>query len=345
MDQITIRMPDDFHLHVRDGAMLEGVIHHTVARFARAIIMPNLKPPVVTVSDAALYRERIQKVAGNAFEPLMTLYLTDQTNPQTIEAAKKSGFIHGVKLYPSGATTNSDAGVRELAGMDSVFRAMEEVDLPLLIHAEVTDPSIDIFARETVFLDRFLRKLPEKFPRLRIVFEHITTAAGAEFVTGAPPTVAATITPHHLLLNRNALFVGGIRPHNYCLPVLKKETDRLALMEAATSGNPRFFAGTDSAPHEKSTKENACGCAGIYNAHAAVELYAEAFDSMGALDKLEGFMSESGARFYGLPLNNRKLKLIRKNQIIPAAYNFAGLSVVPMRSGETISWSIEDAFE
>ncbi|MBL8020087.1 MAG: dihydroorotase [Leptospirales bacterium] len=340
MDQITIRMPDDFHLHVRDGAMLDGVIGHTVARFARAIIMPNLKPPVVTVSDAAAYRDRILKAAGRSFEPLMTLYLTDKTDSATVEAAKKSGFIHGVKLYPSGATTNSDAGVRELQKMDPVFRAMESVDLPLLIHAEVTDPQVDIFDRETVFLDRFLRALPDKFPRLRIVFEHITTAAGAAFVESAPTTVAATITPHHLLLNRNALFVGGIRPHNYCLPVLKKETDRLALIKAATSGNPRFFAGTDSAPHEKSTKENACGCAGIYNAHAAVELYAEAFDSVNALAKLEPFLSENGARFYGLPLNTAKLSLVRANQPIPAAFDFGGMPVVPMRSGEIVQWSI-----
>lgn len=344
MQSITIRRPDDFHVHIRSGTMMRDLVRHTARQFARAIIMPNLKPPVRTVAEAQIYREEILRaVEGMQFEPLMTLYLTDTTTPAEIEKARKSGIIHGVKLYPSGATTNSDAGVTDLKALDPVLAAMQEHDLPLLVHGEVTEKSVDVFDRETAFLENYLKHVPGRFGKLRIVFEHITTRAAVDYVMNGPETVAATITPHHLLWNRNEIFRGGIRPHAYCLPVLKREEDRRALLRAATSGSPRFFCGTDSAPHERSTKEHSCGCAGIYNAHAAVELYALAFEQAGALPRLEGFLSEHGASFYGLPLNQDRISLIRKEQPVPASFEFGSQAVVPMFAGETIPWSIEYA--
>jgi dihydroorotase len=344
MQSITIRRPDDFHVHVRSGAMMCDLVRHTARQFARAIIMPNLRPPVRTVEEARRYREEILRaVDGMDFEPLMTLYLTDATSTAEISKARKSGFIHGVKLYPSGATTNSDSGVTDLMALDPVLAAMQAEEMPLLVHGEVTDKSVDVFDRETAFLQSYLRHVPERFEKLRIVFEHITTAAAVEYVMRAPDTVAATITPHHLLWNRNEIFRGGLRPHAYCLPVLKREEDRQALLGAAASGSPRFFCGTDSAPHERSTKESSCGCAGIYNAHAAVELYALAFERAGALEKLEGFLSENGARFYGLPLNSRTITLNQVPQRVPDHYDFGAQPVVPMFAGETIPWSVDYA--
>ncbi|HNI08100.1 MAG TPA: dihydroorotase, partial [Thiobacillaceae bacterium] len=301
MDRLTLTRPDDWHLHLRDGAMLAAVLPDTARRFGRAIVMPNLKPPVRTVADANAYRERILAAlpAGMAFEPLMTLYLTDNTDPAEIARAKASGGVQAVKYYPAGATTNSDSGVTDIRKVDAVLAAMQEAGLPLLLHGEVTDTEVDVFDREAVFIDRILAPLLQRLPRLKIVLEHITTRQAAEFVTAAPANVAATVTAHHLLYNRNAMFQGGIRPHYYCLPVLKRETHRAALIEAATGGNPKFFLGTDSAPHPKGAKECACGCAGIYTAHAALELYAEAFDGAGALDRLEAFASFHGPDFYG----------------------------------------------
>lgn len=304
---LTLARPDDWHLHVRDGAMLAAVLPHTARQFGRAIIMPNLKPPVTTTAQAQAYRERILAAvpAGMTFEPLMTLYLTDNTPADEIRRARESGCVHGVKLYPAGATTNSDAGVTDLLGKCAkTLEAMQEVGMPLLVHGEVTDPSIDLFDREKVFIDRVMEPLRRALPGLKVVFEHITTKDAADYVRDADAAsgrIGATITAHHLLYNRNAMFFGGIRPHYYCLPVLKRETHRIALVEAATSGNPRFFLGTDSAPHAKGAKEAACGCAGCYTALHALELYAEAFDQAGALDKLEGFASFFGADFYGLP--------------------------------------------
>lgn len=304
---LTLARPDDWHLHVRDGAMLAAVLPHTARQFGRAIIMPNLKPPVTTTAQAQAYRERILAAvpAGMTFEPLMTLYLTDNTPADEIRRARESGCVHGVKLYPAGATTNSDAGVTDLLGKCAkTLEAMQEVGMPLLVHGEVTDPSIDLFDREKVFIDRVMEPLRRALPGLKVVFEHITTKDAADYVRDADAAsgrIGATITAHHLLYNRNAMFLGGIRPHYYCLPVLKRETHRIALVEAATSGNPRFFLGTDSAPHAKGAKEAACGCAGCYTALHALELYAEAFDQAGALDKLEGFASFFGADFYGLP--------------------------------------------
>lgn len=337
---MTIAMPDDFHVHLRDGVMLEGIVSHTAASFARAIVMPNLKPPIATTEEARLYRNRILALAPG-FTPLMTLYLTDRTEPDEVNRAVESEMIYGIKLYPSGATTNSEAGVHDLEKLYPVLARMEQMDLPLLVHGEVTDASVDVFDREKVFLDRHLKKLPQTFPGLRIVFEHITTREAASYVMQSPKNVAATITPHHLLMNRNSMFRGGIRPHNYCLPVLKREEDRVALLDAATSGNGKFFAGTDSAPHERSTKENSCGCAGIYNAHAAVELYAEAFEAVGKLDRLEAFLSHYGADFYRVPRNQKTIRLTKKTQTVPDYFDFGGQKVVPMRAGETISWSIE----
>ncbi|MGB1275522.1 MAG: dihydroorotase, partial [Nannocystaceae bacterium] len=326
MQSIEITRPDDWHLHLRDGASLAAVAHYTARQFARAIVMPNLRPPVTDTAAARAYHQRIvAALAGYgspAFEPLMTLYLTDETPPAEIAKAKASGLVHAVKLYPSGATTNSDAGVTAIERVYPVLEAMQSLGMPLLIHGEVTDSAIDIFDREEVFLSRTLAPLVERFPSLKVVVEHITTADAVAFVKAAPKTVAATITAHHLLLNRNAMLVGGIKPHTYCLPVLKRERHRQALVAAATSGNPKFFLGTDSAPHGRAAKESACGCAGAFTAHAALELYAEAFAEAGALDQLEGFASFHGPDFYGLPRNTSKVRLIREPWVAPKELPF-----------------------
>ncbi|MDP2110276.1 MAG: dihydroorotase [Thiobacillus sp.] len=338
-DTLTLIRPDDWHIHFRDGAAMQSVLPDTARVFARAIAMPNLRPPVVSVADAAAYRERLLAAAsGTAFEPLMTLYLTDNTTPEEIRRARASGFIHAVKYYPAGATTNSDSGVTELAKAYKAIAAMEEAGLPLLLHGEVVDPEVDVFDREAVFIERRLIPLLRDFPRLKIVLEHITTRQAAEFVAAAPANVAATVTVHHLLYNRNAMFKGGIRPHMYCLPVLKREQHRQALVAAAISGNPKFFLGTDSAPHAVGAKETACGCAGIYTAHAAIELYAEAFEDAGALDKLEAFASFHGADFYGLPRNTDTITLKRESWDAPARLKLGEESLVPLRAGETIRW-------
>ncbi len=342
MTDLSLLRPDDWHLHVRDGAHLASVVPFTARQFARAIIMPNLKPPVTTVAAAAAYRERIVQAvpAPYQFEPLMTLYLTDTTSPEEIVAAKASGFIFGAKLYPSGATTNSDAGVTSIEKIFPVLEAMQAADLVFQVHGEVTDPNVDVFDRERVFIDRILTHLVERFPKLRIVMEHVTTREGVQFVTGARAGVGATITPQHLLLNRNAIFQGGIRPHNYCLPVLKREHDRQALVEAATSDNQRFFLGTDSAPHARHTKENSCGCAGVFSAHAAIELYAEAFEAAGRLDRLQAFASERGADFYGLPRNTSRITLRRAEWTPPATYRFGSEELTPFRAGEPMAWQL-----
>lgn len=339
---IEIRRPDDWHLHLRDGADMQSVLPHTAERFARAVVMPNLKPPITTVAEAEAYRGRILAAlpAHLSFEPLMTLYLTPNTTAKEVHRAKQSGFVHAVKLYPAGATTNSEAGVSTLKNMYPVIAAMEEADLPLLVHGEVTDHKVDVFDRERTFLETELAPLIQKFPQLRVVFEHITTREAADFVESASARVAATITAHHLLLNRNALFTGGIRPHHYCLPVLKREEHRQRLVTAATSGNPKFFAGTDSAPHAKHTKENSCGCAGIYTAFGAVELYCEAFDNAGALDRFGGFMSEFGPRFYGVPLNTGTLTLKKEKSAIPESFVMGENSLVPLRAGGELEWRI-----
>ncbi|CAN0618528.1 Dihydroorotase [Burkholderia sp. lig30] len=342
---LTLARPDDWHLHVRDGAMLAGVLPHTARQFGRAIIMPNLKPPVTTTAQAQAYRERILAAvpAGMTFEPLMTLYLTDNTPPDEIRRARESGFVHGVKLYPAGATTNSDAGVTDLAKCAKTLETMQETGMPLLVHGEATDPSIDLFDREKVFIDRVMTPLRRDFPGLKVVFEHITTKDAADYVRdadAAPGLIGATITAHHLLYNRNAIFVGGIRPHYYCLPVLKRETHRVALVEAATSGNPRFFLGTDSAPHARNAKEAACGCAGCYTALHALELYAEAFDKADALDKLEGFASFYGADFYGLPRSTETVTLRRESWELPLEILAGDTPVVPLRAGEPIGWKL-----
>ncbi len=344
MQTLTITRPDDWHLHLRDGAALAAVLPDTARRFSRAIVMPNLKPPVTTVAQAAAYRERIlaELPAGMAFEPLMTLYLTDNTAPMEIDTARASGFVHAVKYYPAGATTNSDAGVTDIARCQATLARMEALGMPLLVHGESTDPAVDVFDREPVFIDRVLRPLLRDFPRLRLVFEHITTQEAVQFVRAAGPNVAATITAHHLLLNRNAIFAGGIRPHHYCLPVLKRETHRQALVEAACSGHPKFFLGTDSAPHARHAKESACGCAGCYTAPAAIELYAEAFEAAGALDKLEAFASFNGADFYGLPRNSAKITLRKETWTMAAQLPFAdGDHIVPLRAGEPIAWRLD----
>ncbi|MGL6070346.1 dihydroorotase [Craterilacuibacter sp.] len=342
MHTLTLIRPDDWHLHVRDGEGLAAVLPDTCRQMGRAIIMPNLKPPVTTVELAASYRARIlaARPAGSNFEPLMTLYLTDNTSPDEIRKARACGFVHGVKLYPAGATTNSDAGVSSLEKAMPALEAMAEVGLPLLVHGEVTDPAIDIFDREAVFIDQVLAPLLVRLPGLKVVMEHITTQQAAEFVAGAPANVAATITAHHLLMNRNALFVGGIRPHHYCLPVLKRETHRLALVTAATSGSAKFFLGTDSAPHARHAKESACGCAGMYTAHAAIELYAEAFEAAGALDKLEAFASLNGPAFYGLPVNGDSITLVKEDWVVPALLAYGDDTLVPLRAGETIGWKM-----
>ena len=348
-DTLTLTRPDDWHLHVRDGAMLAAVLPHTARQFGRAIIMPNLRPPVTTTEQALAYRQRIlaalpQTGDGAAFEPLMTLYLTDNTPPDEIRRARASGVVHGVKLYPAGATTNSDAGVTNLAKCAKTLEAMQDVDMPLLVHGEVTDAEIDLFDREKVFIDRVLIPLRRDFPALKVVFEHITTKDAAEYVRdaqAAPGTLGATITAHHLLYNRNAIFQGGIRPHYYCLPVLKREIHRVALVQAATSGSSRFFLGTDSAPHPKGLKEHACGCAGCYTALHALELYAEAFDAAGALDRLEGFASFHGADFYGLPRNGGTVTLRRENWTLPAEVAAGDGTIVPLRGGETLAWRLD----
>ncbi|MCE4062402.1 dihydroorotase [Pandoraea sputorum] len=341
--ELTITRPDDWHLHVRDGDVLKSVLPDSARQFGRAIIMPNLKPPVTTTEHAAAYRERIlaARPAGNTFEPLMTLYLTDNTPAEEIRRAKASGFVHGVKLYPAGATTNSDAGVTDLAKCRGALEAMQDVGMPLLVHGEVTSSDIDIFDREKVFIDKVMSPLRRDFPGLKVVFEHITTQDAAEYVASAEGPIAATITPHHLLYNRNAIFTGGIRPHYYCLPVLKRETHREALVKAATSGSPRFFLGTDSAPHARGVKEAACGCAGCYTALHAVELYAEAFDKAGALDKLEAFASFYGPDFYELPRNADKVTLVREDWTLPAELPMGDQTVVPLRGGEVIGWKFK----
>ncbi|MBD8880200.1 dihydroorotase [Rhodanobacter sp. 7MK24] len=340
--RLEITRPDDWHLHLRDGAALGSVVADTARQFGRAIVMPNLKPPVTTVAQAEDYRRRILAClpADTRFQPLMTLYLTEATTPDEIARAKASGIVHAVKYYPAGATTNSQAGVRDLANVQAALEAMEQHGLPLLMHGEVTDSSVDIFDREQVFIERHLIPLRERFPELRMVLEHITTRAAVEFVREAPTHVGATITAHHLLLNRNAIFEGGIRPHHYCLPVLKRETHRTALVEAATSGDAHFFLGTDSAPHAQEAKEAACGCAGIYTAHAAIELYAEAFEQAGKLDRLEAFASFHGPDFYGLPRNADTIVLERKPWTVPDAIPFGESQCVPFRAGQSVAWSI-----
>lgn len=342
--RLEITRPDDWHLHLRDGDTLASVISHSARRFARAIVMPNLKPPVTTVAQAEAYRQRILACLpqGARFQPLMTLYLTEDTAPEEIAKAKASDSVFAVKYYPAGATTNSQSGVRDLERVTAVLEAMEKHELPLLLHGEVTDPQIDIFDREKVFIERHLLPLQARFPGLRMVLEHITTKDAVEFVTSAPANVAATLTAHHLLLNRNALFEGGIRPHNYCAPILKRETHRQALLAAATSGDTHFFLGTDSAPHPREGKETACGCAGLYTAHAAIELYAEAFEQAGKLENLEAFASFNGPDFYRLPRNTDRIVLERTPWTVPDSYPLVGSAVVPMRAGGTMDWTLVD---
>ena len=340
--ELKITRPDDWHLHLRDGALMKSVLPDTARQFARAIVMPNLRPPVTTVAQAREYRSRILSAlpAGAKFDPLMTLYLTDHTSAAEIRNAKQSGIVHAVKLYPAGATTNSDAGVTDLRKTYAALEELQRCGLPLLVHGEVTDSNIDIFDREAVFIERVLQPLLKDLPELRVVFEHITTNNAAQFVANAPDSIAATITAHHLLYNRNAMLVGGIRPHYYCLPVLKRETHREALVKAAISGNKKFFLGTDSAPHAQHTKENSCGCAGCYTAHAAIELYAEAFEAENALDKLEGFASFYGADYYGLPRNKESITLRNKEWQIPASLGFGEHLLVPLRAGEKMKWTL-----
>ena len=342
-NSITLTRPDDWHVHLRDGAVLADVVPHTARQFGRAIVMPNLKPPVTTTAMAAEYRQRTLAAVpeGTRFEPLMTLYLTDNTSADEIRRAVDSGFVKAVKLYPAGATTNSDAGVTDLKRCIGALEAMQAAGLPLLIHGEVTDADIDLFDREAVFIERVLQPLRKSLPGLRIVFEHITTKDAAEYVRDADGDIAATITAHHLLYNRNAIFKGGIRPHYYCLPVLKRETHRQALVDAATSGNPRFFLGTDSAPHPKGLKEHACGCAGCYTALHAMELYAQAFDAAGALDRLEAFASFNGPDFYRLPRNADKVTLSRQPWSVPDEVRMGDTSLVPLDAGQTLGWKFD----
>ncbi len=342
---LTLIRPDDWHLHLRDGAALAAVLPDTARRFGRAIVMPNLKPPVRTVEEAAAYRERILAAlpTGMSFEPLMTLYLTDVTPPEEIAKVKASGFVKALKLYPAGATTNSDAGVTDINKVLPTLAEMARQGIPLLVHGEVTDPSVDVFDREAVFIERVMKPLLGKLPDLKVVFEHITTKQAANFVWSAGANVAATITAHHLLLNRNALFQGALPQHHYCLPVLKRELHREALMDVAISGNPRFFLGTDSAPHARGIKQTLCGCAGIYTAHAGIELYAEAFESVNALDRLEGFASRFGPLFYGLPANADTITLVKEPVAVPAEIPYLADDVlVPMRAGETVAWRLLD---
>lgn len=339
---LTITRPDDWHLHLRDGDAMRAVLPATTQQFARAIIMPNLKPPIRSVAEAAAYRQRIRaaRPAGSDFEPLMTLYLTDNTTPADIRETRASGVVTAVKYYPAGATTNSDMGVSDIGRCDAVLAAMEEAGLPLLLHGEVADAAVDVFDREKIFIERHLTPLCRRFPKLKMVLEHVTTTEAVDFVLAATDNVAATITPQHLLYNRNAIFKGGLRPHFYCLPVLKRESHRLALLKAATSGNRRFFLGTDSAPHEKHSKEAACCGAGCYSALHAMPLYAEAFESVAALDKLEGFASFHGADFYGLPRNHTTLTLQKETWTVPAEVPFAGGTLVPLRAGEQMQWRL-----
>ncbi len=340
-DTLTITRPDDWHLHLRDGDALRAVAPFTARQFARAIVMPNLKPAVTTVKQAVAYVDRIVEAVGDSpFEPLMTLYLTDNTGADEIERARKSCFIKAVKLYPAGATTNSDEGVTDIRNCDDALAAMQECGMPLLVHGEVTSDDVDVFEREKRFIDQVLLPLCNRFPRLKIVFEHITTADAVNFVLDSHDNIAATITPHHLMYNRNALFKGGIRPHLYCLPVLKHETHRQALLHAATGGNKKFFLGTDSAPHARHSKESACGCAGIFSAHAAIEFYACVFEEMNALDKLEAFASFHGPDFYGLPRNSDTITLQKTDWTIPQSYPLGEDSVIPMMAGETLPWKL-----
>ncbi len=345
MSILTLRRPDDWHLHLRDGAALASIVKFTAERFGRAIVMPNLKPPIATAAAATAYQQRVLAALPktSTFTPLMTLYLTDSTAPEEIDRALAAGCVHGVKLYPAGATTHSDAGVTDIRKTYAVLERMQERGMPLLVHGETARPEVDVFDRETVFIEETLGPLIERFTRLKVVFEHITTARAAEFVSRARSGVAATITPQHLLHNRSAIFAGGIRPHYYCLPILKRERDRTALVEAATSGNPRFFLGTDSAPHERSAKETACGCAGMFTAHAAIELYAEVFEQSGHLDRLEAFASDFGADFYGLPRHEERIVLKREPWVVPERYPFGDGAVVPYRAGETVAWRLQSA--
>jgi dihydroorotase len=342
-DRLTLLRPDDWHIHLRDGAVLPHTVADVAHQFARAIIMPNLVPPVRNAAEAGAYRQRIldARPSGSDFEPLMVLYLTDATQPQEIREAKACGFVYAAKLYPAGATTNSDSGVTRLENIFPVLEAMAEVGLPLLVHGEVTRSEIDIFDREKYFIDEQLSRVTERFPTLRVVFEHITTRDAVQFVEAAASNVGATITAHHLLYNRNHMLVGGIRPHFFCLPILKRNTHQDALLDAATSGNPKFFLGTDSAPHAQHAKENACGCAGCYTAHAAIELYAEAFEQRNALPRLEAFASHFGSDFYGLPRNSEQITLVREPWTLPASLPFGEQQVIPLRAGETLQWRLE----
>ncbi len=347
LQQISLARPDDWHLHLRDGAAMAAVVAYSARQFHRAIIMPNLRPPVTTTELALAYHQRILDAlpADSDFQPLMTLYLTDTTSADEVRRAQKSGYVHAVKLYPAGATTHSDAGVTDLAKVDDTLTVMAEIGLPLLVHGEMTRADIDVFDREKAFIDNQLAPLLTRHPQLKVVFEHITTADAAQFVHDSGANVAATITPQHLLYNRNAMLVGGMHPHFYCLPVLKRENHRQALIKAATSGNPRFFLGTDSAPHSRSAKESACGCAGIFSAHAAIELYASAFEQAGALDRLEGFASHFGADFYGLPRNKERVTLVKQNWQVPDTLPFADTAgeapLVPFLAGETLHWKLQ----
>ena len=344
---LTITRPDDWHLHLRDGELMRSVVGATARVFGRAVVMPNLQPPVTTVVAAAAYRERIAAALpeGSRFAPLLTLYLTDSTTPDEIALAQRSGFIVGAKYYPAGATTHSESGVTEVSRVYRALQAMERQELPLLVHGEVTDADVDVFDRERVFVERTLSRIARDFPGLRIVLEHVTTREAVEFVTAASANIAATITPQHLLWSRNALLAGGVRPHLYCLPVPKRETHRRAVLQAATSGNAKFFLGTDSAPHAKTAKETACGCAGCYSAHAALELYAEAFEAEGALPRLEAFASFHGADFYRLPRNGDTVTLRREEWMVPAEYAFGGQTLVPLRAGEAVRWRVVEGGE
>ena len=342
MHELTLTRPDDWHLHLRDGAMLAAVLPHTADVFGRAVVMPNLQPPIATVAQASAYRDRIVAALspGSRFTPLMTLYLTERTTPEELRLAARSGFVHGVKLYPAGATTHSDAGVTHIDPIMPALETLAETGLPLLVHGEVTDPAVDVFDREARFIDTVLTPLLARLPALKLVFEHITTAEAVAFVRSRARGVAATITPQHLLYNRNALFKGGLRPHYYCLPVLKAERHRAAVLEAATSGDARFFLGTDSAPHARTAKESACGCAGIYSAPLALPLYAEAFEQAGRLDRLEAFAAFHGPDFYGLPRNAERITLIREDWTVPERYPVGSDELIPFRAGETLRWRV-----
>lgn len=343
LDELTFTQPDDWHLHLRDGAFLSRTVPDAAKQFARAIVMPNLKEPVTTVEKAAQYRNRILKAipAGHDFQPLMTLYLTDQTTQATIRKAGACDFVYACKLYPANATTLSTSGVNSIEALYPVFETMQEVDLPLLVHGETTNQATDIFDREAIFIDEHLSPLVKAFHGLRVVLEHVSTKTGVDFVTDGPEHLAATITAHHLLMNRNDLLSGGIRPHYYCLPILKRNTDQAALIQAATHGNPKFFLGTDSAPHAQANKETACGCAGVYTAHAAIELYLEAFDAVGALDQFNAFASEHGPRFYDLPVNQKTVTYRRKDWTVPTSLTFGDQQLIPLRSGEAVKWEMD----